>query len=577
MQGLLKLHDAAASAQYAGQTVDWNAVRRSVLRTKPPYEGSLENMISFVASRAGGVDGNFLHFMNAFFGLFVSSGKKVGVPSGLYRVLADFPHHYLAIAVWEAAYACPAEKVSQGGICEWVTISDVVSLAKAAASSEPEAKYDGFDGKFVLDSSERILAQARVRLTAAGISATPLENRVLLSVLAKLDIRMASFLLKKQEGAKQSFENPGGPLMQFKADLLQAFPKADTSVFDDLWRDRLGPKKPMTTAVAQEESTKIKLTTVGADGSLQSGQAKMRRQGFDVGFAVTKNKADPSEGMHRIIDITDTDLGLESLDKPVTRHRVELGAFLADGWKLADEKARKEILEKWGLSRVFRTDFGEQVRRRAEVLTALANLASLQKCSAENFLDIHLKPTKKVVVKREASAGQILLLPETLDIRVELPDGPKFAKLGATVTGFNAEGLIEVSLEPPPKGRFYLGPAVALDKMGPLWFVRTTADRAEANLEWGAFEVQSLSGVDFIEGASGTKPAVVVTNRLKSKKGLETAERGVADRLVRIPVLMNPKKLKAGEELLAFRPTAPKRDKEMAAITYASLAKRVSK
>ena len=116
MQGLLKLHRLAS--KLAGESIDWTSICRAVVRTKPPYEANLGSMCSFVASKAGGPTGLFLKYLHSVHGQFVSAQKKQALPSGLYRVLADFPLHYVAIAIWEAAYTGPPEKVGQGGVCE---------------------------------------------------------------------------------------------------------------------------------------------------------------------------------------------------------------------------------------------------------------------------------------------------------------------------------------------------------------------------------------------------------------------------------------------------------------------------
>ena len=72
MQGLLSLHHLSSQYEASGQDIDWSAVKKNVLRTCPPFGDIIDDLIAFVATRAGGRDGKFLHFLNSFYRAFVN-------------------------------------------------------------------------------------------------------------------------------------------------------------------------------------------------------------------------------------------------------------------------------------------------------------------------------------------------------------------------------------------------------------------------------------------------------------------------------------------------------------------------
>ena len=63
LQGLLRLHSLSAGAQALKREINWQAVKKSVLRSRPPYGDILHDMIAFLLARSGGVDGKYLKFL----------------------------------------------------------------------------------------------------------------------------------------------------------------------------------------------------------------------------------------------------------------------------------------------------------------------------------------------------------------------------------------------------------------------------------------------------------------------------------------------------------------------------------
>ena len=109
--------------------INWPAIKKSVLRSRPPYGEILNDMIAFLIARSGGVDGKYLKFLQAFSRACVPS-KMSALPGAVYSALADFPHQFLASAMVEAAFNCPANFVSSSGTCTWLSAGEVASLGK---------------------------------------------------------------------------------------------------------------------------------------------------------------------------------------------------------------------------------------------------------------------------------------------------------------------------------------------------------------------------------------------------------------------------------------------------------------
>ena len=90
------------------EPVDWTAIKRTILSCKPSFAESLDYMIAFVATRSGGIGGQYLTYMQCVHRLVVKSSEHASLPGPLYSALAAFPHQYLAIAIWLAAWRCPS-------------------------------------------------------------------------------------------------------------------------------------------------------------------------------------------------------------------------------------------------------------------------------------------------------------------------------------------------------------------------------------------------------------------------------------------------------------------------------------
>jgi len=237
ISGLMQLHALAASYQQKGLSPDWTAIRRAVLRSLPPYRDNLGARISFVATRSGGTDGRFLKDLAMFHQNFATPSIRASLPAALYEQLGLPPHHFLALAIWEAAYTCPRETLKGSTVCTWISASEVASLANAA-TAEKRAQ---------VEQAERFLSQARLLLPSTGLSPDLLyTDNKLVKVFGNLDCRMARFVLSKPASGATVYTKPADVFAAFVEDLA-AFPGASVDQLRAVlpsWAAEAAPPSP---------------------------------------------------------------------------------------------------------------------------------------------------------------------------------------------------------------------------------------------------------------------------------------------------------------------------------------------
>ena len=127
MQGLLRLHAYSAAAMRENRDIPWDTIKKTIMRSKPAWSETFDDMVAFVVTRSGGIDGLFLNYLAAFCRNHVDSTRS-SLPPALYLALAEFPLHYVALAIFQAAWRCPQESVINGQ-CRGITASEVTALA----------------------------------------------------------------------------------------------------------------------------------------------------------------------------------------------------------------------------------------------------------------------------------------------------------------------------------------------------------------------------------------------------------------------------------------------------------------
>jgi hypothetical protein len=113
-------------------------------------------------------------------------------------------------------------------------------------------------------------------------------------------------------------------------------------------------------------------------------------------------------------------------------------------------------------------------------------------------------------------------------------------------------------------GQYVLMPCVGDSNVSPLWCVTGTDDDRVANMVWQKMVVQHLSGVDYVGDA---------VRLAKSRK--ETQEMDLTrEAVIHIPVMVNSKALKDGQELIVFKENKPVKSKERRPISATDVTKR---
>ncbi len=91
MQGMSQLHSLSAAVCERGEKPNLPDIKRAVLLGKPAWGEYVDDLILFVAAKAGGPKGTFLEGMKRFFRQLVETGVRSSLPGGLYAQLADLP------------------------------------------------------------------------------------------------------------------------------------------------------------------------------------------------------------------------------------------------------------------------------------------------------------------------------------------------------------------------------------------------------------------------------------------------------------------------------------------------------
>ena len=186
-------------------------------------------------------------------------------------------------------------------------------------------------------------------------------------------------------------------------------------------------------------------------------------------------------------------------------------------------------------------------------------------------LTVLSKPQKTVKPIASCPRGSVLLLPTTTNLKVTDKDS-------------EAKSLEETSVEVtsqsgPDDMRYFLSPVTADDNMSPFWFVRHTDDQTEANMRVCRFNVTMVTAADFVGQVLPTAdelsqpppakrrrrakgPSVGEAEPGPSEAEAEKDEEAMGVSTVTIPAMINLRALAADEELLLYKMTKERQDKE---------------
>lgn len=197
---------------------------------------------------------------------------------------------------------------------------------------------------------------------------------------------------------------------------------------------------------------------------------------------------------------------------------------------------------------------------KARVKYALLSLHA-RFADEEAGLRLMQKPTKGVFAGRNFPAGKLRIVPASG--MVVLAD--------AAITVPNSAINLGIAMKHPTKGtdiaahivRHAQLPQKAGGFLTPYWFVRSVASEEEANLETQMHTVTVAQSIMFED----TKHVV---KRTKSAQQDTVKDQ---DFTVKVPLLVNSRAIKAGDELLYYKAAAPKRPSTVAVLPDAKRCK----
>jgi hypothetical protein len=561
MQGLLQLHAAAVSYQERGVDVDWATIKRAVMKSRPPFADSLDAMVAFVACRSGGLGGEYLQYLKSFHRLLVNPSVRSTLPAKVYAELAEFPYHYVALAIFQAAWTCPLEAV-KNGLCSWISAAEIAGLRRNA---DPEATAK-------LQEIEAALLAARRLLPETGVSQEEAASNSVIAALARFDIMMARFALSKAQAEKHACSSVNEVAQHFINDFRAKLPTKNPQCFVELW-PKLATENVRPTEVTEAAGSAIELYAVDSDGQVVHPRAMLRAKGFDFGATVDAD----GRGPHRIVgagrDRNGAEVYLETIAASSPKQtKVPMDVFLAQ-WRLCD---LKKVVEKHPGWPDCHTAVLAATTQTFQKGSALAALGFLTRYLEKNFpvkskIVVLSKPSRRVLAAGPLPIGFLVLAPVTQGLK---------AIARKDIDDHRADppaGAVEVTFQPPDaETTYWLTSATASDNVSPLFCVATTTDPEEANMEWRKYVVQQVAGLDFVGRPAPAGPPAKRL-RLGTKTEAKEGEEEADNTYVSIPVLINTKALDEGEELRFYKASVEKKEKGPTKISITDLSKRAAR
>ena len=624
MAGLLQLHALSASCP---QPVDWQVVKKVVLKTNPPFADKVDNMVAFVVTLSGGQQGLFLQQLAIFFRQFVNPSKRVGIPSLVYLALSEFPHHFLALGLLKTCWTCPVKYAEGKAACEWIGANELFALGKNA------------DPKTVarLRAAEACLRDARALLLGSGVLAEPHVDNKLCTVLTKLDCQMGRFVLKRQDPSKVFFRSVQDVADAFVANLHAAFPEMTPATFvgagfgsGDVRDEKVHDKQA---GLAPKALPDLCLYELDSTGKAISAMAVMRKAGFDLGMRVVLDVSasspvpaaasasasgpTPAEEaasdaafslnspkllpqplpaaasslnlpmlppppptdvalstktteVYKIVNVANEQVHLLSVFSQVAK-AMSVTAFVASARISSDG----EVIQNhpgWPEKRAMSAAYGQEVLMKCHALFALELLVDLLRDGSECSVDVREQPSRQVIANTLIPPGALTLLPETLSVRL-VKESDRSSWLG-----MKPFGPIEAQFTPSRLEGVccLLEPRYSRDDCCPFWYVTPTEDAALANVALTDYRVQCIGGADSVKA---TRRKVGKKAGEGEKKQGEVAvddEDVVMQKCCVFPVLINTVAIPSGTPLRIFwtPPPAEKKKARVAPITVGQIQKR---
>ena len=617
MQGLLRLHRLAVAflQQTPPQAVDWIKCKNDLLKTDPPFKASVDAMIAFVSARSGGQDAWTLKDMAEFHSMFVKPSVRIALPDTVYNALAELRCHYLAIAIWKAAYSCPKEHV-KGGVCSLYGASDIniirtkpVDLVEALLSAYQKEihRLELHDKiKVAWHSFQCNVAKACLAKPASVAPASVSGGAESRSSDRHLDRRKLSAsvvaIRKKAADKAEVVRRLYVAFDTLEPTLAKHIQPAEVACFRKMLP--AAPQAPQAlpkcpTKVSPEATFTLGINEIDQTGKTINIRVRCRDVGFDLGTRLQK-KAASIDADSVDVDSEDTDLadrleleasgafvltGFDDGAEKVKLHRAASGDAASvdlelgiEHFLLKFEAAAKEIVvvkhAGWPRKRLFHEEVFALQNTKAEILVALSSLIGVahHRAPLDDLLEVYSKPSK-VVAKKAISPGTLIVVPECRKVH-------EIARSARDEEGnpiAPPSGAVEVTFTPKhPSHRFWLLPALSAEWVGPYWLIPTTAEPDKATVKEEYFSVPIMSAVDYVgtTALSWAKSA----KRSRTKVTQEKLEKQMGDEQIKtticIPVLVNAGDVAESGALLRFAPAAAKKTQQKKSITVKALVQK---
>ena len=225
-QILLDMHRSYKHQTRSGCDANWEAIKRAVLRTRPPCADIIDDLVFFLIKKSDGADAAYLKDGDMFASRF---GGARRLPGALYVAAANLKEPNVAVACMKLAITCDKAYLFNQ-VCGWVQARDFSSLASAK-------------GIKLVATAQEILEEALDKLPRAGIDKEVFEDRNLNTVYGWLGCTLATVLLPGK--ATPANAKVDAEVRMYRAGLeyvqkLQAhFPKMDPTYLTPPWQSML--------------------------------------------------------------------------------------------------------------------------------------------------------------------------------------------------------------------------------------------------------------------------------------------------------------------------------------------------
>jgi hypothetical protein len=475
LQVLRKLHNTYVLEQKRCAQVAFADVKLTVMRSKPPCVQSIPGMYQFMLKYSGGAAGAMIRETEAFVKANAPSSRTVS-PEIWDAIVCDFKGPEQA-----ARFRHGLLKLMYTDVGCKVTVGDI----KKCGSKDVLPK---------VVIAESLMNELRQVVETYGISAINARD-----ALGALDLHLAGFVIDKytKVGSMSQIAHQCILELRIKTGLgVLASPWEAEAMKHQEAKESLEPTKKKGTSTTSE----LVMRNLTADGKLHQPCLVVQEMGFAVAMCVQR-KADKM--VAHIEKMSSDGIVLLTEDGQVI---APIASFIKGEWKPYSAQPDPVEIESWQLYSPHVSKEFACFRMKAVIMEELCELTHKYK-DVNASLKVFVKPKKFVVSTDKFAIGKLILVPSTLKV-----------ESGSGSMASNAVDLGMISEQ-----RFWLSPTVNMPLragavpafIAPFWFIETSSEMKEANMEFTHFSKK-------LGGGSESKFTVPV---LKNTKAIKDGDR----------------------------------------------------